>query len=189
MLASRAARFGAADFSDRQRRPAGVQPRIRCYSGPLPADGAAGAGSHRPDGVVHVGHAGNVTASTACGTYDIYQTHIRRARPTGITCAGSRATVFGNLASVAAAYSPRGSTTSRTCCNGVLVRERPLFATFLLGCSGAAPRHGAFYGLLTGTITAALHYGLTLPRGAVPGIKGGFLVRAARYPSEMALNF
>ena len=34
------------------------------------------------------------------------------------------------------------------------------------------------------------HYGLTLPRGAVPGIKGGFLGAVLHtYPSEMALNF
>ena len=39
-------------------------------------------------------------------------------------------------------------------------------------------------------MAAALHYGLTLPRGAVPGIKGGFLGAVLHvYPSEMALNF
>jgi len=67
----------------------------------------------------------------------------------------------------------------------------PLFATFLLGMFWRRTTgHGAFYGLLTGTITAALHYGLTLPRGAVPGIKGGFLGAVLHvYPSEMALNF
>jgi SSS family solute:Na+ symporter len=67
----------------------------------------------------------------------------------------------------------------------------PLFATFLLGMFWRRTTgHGAFYGLLTGTITAALHYGLTISRGAVPGIHGGFLGAVLHtYPSEMALNF
>src|SRR5260370_22873133 len=39
-------------------------------------------------------------------------------------------------------------------------------------------------------MTAAVHYGLTMPQGSVPGIKGGFLGAALHtYPSEMALNF
>jgi hypothetical protein len=39
-----------------------------------------------------------------------------------------------------------------------------------------ATGHGAFFGLLIGTISAAVHHGLTLPRDAVPGLKGAFLV-------------
>jgi len=50
--------------------------------------------------------------------------------------------------------------------------------------------HGAFFGLLTGTAAAAIHQGLTLPNGAVPGLKGGFLGTVLHtYPSEMAQNF
>jgi len=50
--------------------------------------------------------------------------------------------------------------------------------------------HGAFVGLLVGTVMAALHYGLTLPQGSGPGIHGGFLGTTLHvYPSEMALNF
>jgi SSS family solute:Na+ symporter len=49
--------------------------------------------------------------------------------------------------------------------------------------------HGAFTGLLSGTIAAALHHGLTLPAGAVSGIKGGWISMVHRYPSEMAQNF
>ncbi len=52
----------------------------------------------------------------------------------------------------------------------------PLFATFLLGMFWRrATGHGAFFGLLGGTVAAALHHGLTLPAGAVAGIKGGWL--------------
>jgi SSS family solute:Na+ symporter len=49
--------------------------------------------------------------------------------------------------------------------------------------------HGAFFGLLSGTTAAAIHHGLTLPEGAVPGIKGGWLGSIHAYPSEMAQNF
>jgi len=66
----------------------------------------------------------------------------------------------------------------------------PLFATFLLGMFWKRPTgHGAFVGLLSGTAAAALHHGLTLPAGAVVGIKGGWLATAHTYPSEMAQNF
>jgi SSS family solute:Na+ symporter len=49
--------------------------------------------------------------------------------------------------------------------------------------------HGAFFGLLSGTAAAAIHHGVTLPAGAVPGIKGGWLAMVHAYPSEMAQNF
>ena len=139
------------------------------------------------------GMAGNVTAFNSVWTYDIYQTHIRPGQTDAhYLRVGHAATVFGILASIAAAY-------SATRFNNILDMLQlvfsfvngPLFATFLLGMFWRRTTgHGAFYGLLTGTITAALHYGLTLPRGAVPGIKGGFLGAVLHvYPSEMALNF
>ena len=57
----------------------------------------------------------------------------------------------------------------------------PLFATFLLGMFWRrATGHGAFFGLLSGTLAAALHHGLTLPVGATMGIKGGWLCRRPR---------
>jgi SSS family solute:Na+ symporter len=34
-----------------------------------------------------------------------------------------------------------------------------------------------------------LHHGLTLPKGAVAGIKGGWIALTSTYPSEMAQNF
>jgi SSS family solute:Na+ symporter len=52
-----------------------------------------------------------------------------------------------------------------------------------------ATGHGAFVGLVAGTSAAALHHGLTLPAGAVAGVKGGWLGHVATYPSEMAQNF
>ncbi len=66
----------------------------------------------------------------------------------------------------------------------------PLFATFLLGMFWKrATGHGAFSGLLSGTLAAAIHHGLTLSEGAIPGIKGGWLAVIHNYPSEMAQNF
>jgi SSS family solute:Na+ symporter len=66
----------------------------------------------------------------------------------------------------------------------------PLLATFLLGMFWKrATGHGAFAGLVAGTSAAALHHGLTLPAGAVAGVKGGWLGLISRYPSEMAQNF
>jgi SSS family solute:Na+ symporter len=66
----------------------------------------------------------------------------------------------------------------------------PLFATFALGMFWRrSTGHGAFAGLLSGTIAAALHHGLTLPAGAHPGVKGGFLGLLHTYPSELAQTF
>src|SRR5438034_1969052 len=138
------------------------------------------------------GMAGNVTAFNSVWTYDIYQTHIRPGQTDGhYLRVGHAATVFGILASVAAAY-------SATRFNNILDMLQlvfsfvngPLFATFLLGMfTRRATGHGAFSGLVAGTAAAALHHGLTLPVGAVVGVKGGWLAMAASYPSEMAQNF
>jgi SSS family solute:Na+ symporter len=49
--------------------------------------------------------------------------------------------------------------------------------------------HGAFWGLLAGTIGAAVHHGLTLPVSASVGIKGGYLGVLHTYPSELAQTF
>ena len=66
----------------------------------------------------------------------------------------------------------------------------PLFRTFLLGMFWKrATGHGAFTGLLAGTLAAAVHHGLTLPRQAVSGVKGGWIAVTHSYPSEMAQNF
>jgi SSS family solute:Na+ symporter len=61
----------------------------------------------------------------------------------------------------------------------------PLFATFLLGMFWrGATGHGAFAGLLSGTLAAALTHGLTVAEK-----KGGWLVNLHEFPSTMAQNF
>jgi len=100
-------------------------------------------------------------------------------------------TVFGILLSIAAAYAATRFNNIMDFLQLVFAFvNAPLFATFLLGMFWKrATGHGAFGGLLSGTVAAAIHHGLTLPNGAVPGIKGGWLGMLHSYPSEMAQNF
>jgi len=66
----------------------------------------------------------------------------------------------------------------------------PLFATFLLGMFWRrATGHGAFFGLLGGTVSAAIFHGLALSEGAKTGIKGGWLGHCFNFHSEMGQNF
>ncbi|MGQ0702212.1 MAG: sodium:solute symporter family protein [Gemmatimonadales bacterium] len=139
------------------------------------------------------GMAGNVTAFNTVWTYDIYQSYLRpRRSDQHYLRMGHAATVFGVLLSVGAAYATTRFNNIMDMLQLVFAFvNAPLFATFLLGMFWRrSTGHGAFFGLLTGTIAAAIHHGLTLPRGAVGGIKGGFLGGVLhQYPSEMAQNF
>jgi solute:Na+ symporter, SSS family len=139
------------------------------------------------------GMAGNVTAFNTVWTYDIYQSYIRPGQTDRhYLKMGHAATVFGILASVVAAYAATRFNNIMDMLQLVFAFvNAPLFATFLLGMFWRrATGHGAFFGLLTGTAAAAMHHGLTLPHGAVPGIKGAFLGSVLHtYPSEMAQNF
>jgi solute:Na+ symporter, SSS family len=139
------------------------------------------------------GMAGNVTAFNTVWTYDIYQSYIKPGQSDRhYLRMGHAATVFGILASVAAAYAATRFNNIMDLLQLVFAFvNAPLFATFLLGMFWRrATGHGAFFGLLIGTMAAATHHGLTLPAGGVPGIKGGFLGTVIHvYPSEMAQNF
>jgi solute:Na+ symporter, SSS family len=138
------------------------------------------------------GMAGNVTAFNTVWTYDIYQSYIRPgASDAHYLAVGRGATVFGIAASVACAYTAAKFNNIMDVLQLVFAFvNAPLFATFLLGMFWRrATGHGAFVGLLTGTIAAAVHHGLSLPAGAEVGIKGGWLSVVHHYPSEMAQNF
>jgi SSS family solute:Na+ symporter len=138
------------------------------------------------------GMAGNVTAFNTVWTYDIYQSYIRKqASDAHYLWMGRMATVFGIAASVAAAYVATRFNNIMDLLQLVFAFvNAPLFATFLLGMFWKrATGHGAFFGLVTGTAAAAVHHGLTLPAGAVAGVKGGWIDLVHRYPSEMAQNF
>jgi SSS family solute:Na+ symporter len=67
----------------------------------------------------------------------------------------------------------------------------PLFAIFLLGMFWRrATGHGAFFGLLIGTLTAAFFHGNTLPAGETAGLlKGGWMGVHQTFASSMAQSF
>jgi SSS family solute:Na+ symporter len=139
------------------------------------------------------GMAGNVTAFNTVWTYDIYQSYLRPGQSDKhYLWMGHMATVFGILLSVGAAYAATRFNNIMDMLQLVFAFvNAPLFATFLLGMFWRrATGHGAFLGLVIGTLAAAVHHGLTLPRDAVVGIKGGWLGSLLHtYPSEMAQNF
>ena len=138
------------------------------------------------------GMAGNVTAFNTVWTYDIYQSHIRRgASDAHYLMMGRAATVGGIVLAIGAAYLASAFNNIMDLLQLVFAFvNAPLFATFALGMFWRRTTgHGAFAGLLSGTIAAALHHGLTLPAGAHPGVKGGFLGLLHTYPSELAQTF
>ncbi len=144
------------------------------------------------------GMAGNVTAFNTVWTYDIYQSYIRKdGSDAHYLWMGRLTTVWGIALSVATAY-------LATQFNNIMDMlqlvfgfvNAPLFATFLLGMFWRrSTGHGAFLGLLAGTLAAFFHHGLTLSKGAAVGIKGGYIAEVVLgemvhvYNCEMAQNF
>jgi solute:Na+ symporter, SSS family len=138
------------------------------------------------------GMAGNVTAFNTVWTYDIYQSHIRRgASDAHYLWMGRIATVGGILLAVAAAYVAGAFNNIMDLLQLVFAFvNAPLFATFALGMFWRRTTgHGAFTGLVAGTLAAAIHHGLTLPAGTHPGVKGGYFGLLHTYPSELAQTF
>jgi solute:Na+ symporter, SSS family len=138
------------------------------------------------------GMAGNVTAFNTVWTYDIYQSYIKRgATDQHYLWMGRMATVFGILISIAAAYVTTRFNNIMDMLQLVFAFvNAPLLATFLLGMFWKRTTgHGAFVGLISGTVGAAIHHGLTLPAGGVVGIKGGWFGVLHTYPSELAQAF
>ncbi|HET8622026.1 MAG TPA: hypothetical protein VFM14_00535, partial [Gemmatimonadales bacterium] len=133
-----------------------------------------------------------VTAFNTVWTYDIYQSHIRRgASDAHYLWMGRAATVGGILLSVGAAYVAGAFNNIMDLLQLVFAFvNAPLFATFALGMFWRRTTgHGAFWGLVAGTLAAAVHHGLTLAVGAHPGIKGGYFGVWHAYPSELAQTF
>jgi len=85
------------------------------------------------------------------------------------------ATVFGIVLSVVTAYMAVHFNNIMDMLQLIFAFvNAPLFATFLLGMFWTrATGHGAFAGLLSGTLAAALHHGLSMPIGAESLFKGG----------------
>ena len=138
------------------------------------------------------GMAGNVTAFNTVFTYDLYQSYIHKgASDRHYLSVGRWATIGGIVFSIGTAYAVISFNNILDILQLVFsVVNAPLFATFLLGMFWKRTTgHGAFAGLLTGTVAALVHHGLTLPIEARPGIHGGWISVIHHYPSDMAQNF
>ena len=123
------------------------------------------------------GMAGNVTAFNTVWTYDIYQSYVKPGQSDRhYLRMGHAATVFGILLSVAAAYAATRFNNIMDMLQLVFAFvNAPLFATFLLGMFWRrATGHGAFFGLLTGTLPRRFTTGSRCPRAPC---------RASRAPS------
>jgi len=138
------------------------------------------------------GMAGNVSAFNTVFTFDIYQAYIRPDKSDKhYLKVGRWTTVVGVLVSILTAYVARSFNNVMDFLQLIFAFvNAPLFAAFLLGMFWKRTTgHAAFWGLIGGTISAALHHGFTLPAGGSPGVKGGFFGLINTYPSEMAQNF
>jgi solute:Na+ symporter, SSS family len=135
------------------------------------------------------GMAGNVTAFNSVWTYDLYQAHIRKeASDEHYLWVGRATTVVGILLSVATAYFARTFNNIMDLLQLVFsFVNAPLFATFLLGMFWKrSTGHGAFWGLVSGTLAAAVTQGVTMAEG-----KGGWLVATPvhTFRAAMSQNF
>jgi SSS family solute:Na+ symporter len=119
------------------------------------------------------GMAGNVTAFNSVFTYDIYQSYfVKNRSDRHYLLVGKMITVAGILFSIGTAYIARSFNNINDFLQLVFsFVNGPLFATFLLGMFWKRTTgHGAFCGLLAGTLAAAITHGLTVAEG-----KGGWI--------------
>jgi SSS family solute:Na+ symporter len=133
------------------------------------------------------GMAGNVTAFNSVFTYDIYQSYFAKNKSDQhYLRVGKVTTVVGILASIATAYIAKSFNNINDFLQLVFsFVNGPLFATFLLGMFWKRTTgHGAFWGLVAGTLAAALTHGFTLAEG-----KGAWIYPLAEIKSGMGQAF
>jgi SSS family solute:Na+ symporter len=133
------------------------------------------------------GMAGNVTAFNSVFTYDIYQSYfVKNKSDRHYLLVGKMVTVLGVLFSIGTAYIARSFNNINDFLQLVFsFVNGPLFATFLLGMFWKRTTgHGAFWGLLMGTVAAALTHGLTIAEG-----KGGWIAPLFEIKSGMGQAF
>jgi SSS family solute:Na+ symporter len=138
------------------------------------------------------GMAGNVTAFNTVWTYDLYQAYMAPNKSDKhYFRMGQAITVVGILLSIACAYFASMYNNAMDIIQLVFgFVNAPLFATFLLGMFWARTTGtGAFLGLFSGIGASALFHALTIAKGNLPGVKGGYLHVVQEFPSEMAQNF
>jgi solute:Na+ symporter, SSS family len=171
-----------------------LQPALASKGFSIPSDGRGGLdytmtlpsliSHYYPTGLLGVGitaliasfmsgMAGNVTAFNSVFTFDIYQSYfVKNKSDRHYLIVGKMITVVGILLSIVTAYIAKSFNNINDFLQLVFsFVNGPLFATFLLGMFWKRTTgHGAFWGLLAGTMAAALTHGLTLAEG-----KGGWI--------------
>ena len=143
------------------------------------------------------GMAGNVTAFNTVWTFDIYQSYIAPGKSDKhYMWMAKFATVAGIIISIGFAYVAKNVDNIMDFLQLVFgFVNAPVFATFLLGMFWKrATGHGAFFGLLCGTMAAVIFHGISSPMPltageTVPWIKGAWLGAHITYTSSMAQNF
>ncbi|HVU17957.1 MAG TPA: sodium:solute symporter family protein [Candidatus Didemnitutus sp.] len=139
------------------------------------------------------GMAGNVTAFNTVWTYDLYQRWFNHsATDEHLIRVGRVTTVVGLLISAGCAYLAAKFNNIMDMLQLVFgFVNAPLFAIFLLGMFWKrATGHGAFFGLIIGTVAAAVFHGMSLPVGETPDLmKGGNFGVHWYFASPMAQNF
>jgi SSS family solute:Na+ symporter len=133
------------------------------------------------------GMAGNVTAFNTVFTYDIYQAYIRPGKADRhYLTVGRMTTIVGVALSICCAYVAQYYNSINDLLQLVFsFVNAPLFGTFVLGMFWKRTTgHGAFSGLLSGTLAAAATHGCTMAEG-----KGGWITSLHTFPSIMAQNF
>lgn len=133
------------------------------------------------------GMAGNVTAFNTIWTFDIYQPYfVKNASDRHYLWVGKATTVIGIALSIGVAYLAAGFNNINDFLQVVFsFVNAPLFATFLLGMFWKrATGHGAFAGLLGGTLAAAAVHGLTVAEG-----KGGWIAPVFELGSGLSHAF
>jgi len=185
-----------------------LQPALASKGFTMPSDGKGGIdytmalpsliSHYYPTGVLGVGitaliasfmsgMAGNVTAFNSVFTFDIYQSYfVKHKSDRHYLIVGKVVTVAGILLSIVTAYIAKSFNNINDFLQLVFsFVNGPLFATFLLGMFWKrTTSNGAFFGLLAGTIAAAVTHGLTLAEG-----KGGWIYPLYEIQSGMGQAF
>lgn len=133
------------------------------------------------------GMAGNVTAFNTVWTFDIYQPYfVKNASDRHYLIVGKVTTIAGVLFSIGVAYLAASFNNINDFLQVVFsFVNAPLFATFLMGMFWKrATGHGAFAGLLAGTLAAAAVHGLTVAEG-----KGGWIAVMHEFGSGLSHAF
>ena len=185
-----------------------MQPALASKGFSIPSDGQGGLdytmtlpaliSHYYPTGLLGVGitaliasfmsgMAGNVTAFNSVFTFDIYQSYfVKNQSDRHYLIVGKAMTVLGILLSITTAYIAKGFNNINDFLQLVFsFVNGPLFATFLLGMFWKRTTgHGAFWGLIAGTLAAAATHGLTVAEG-----KGGWIFNFYEIDSGMGQAF